>query len=111
MRQHHAIPPGFPGKSRDLGLPSRNKHDSACKCILSADTTISRALSLYVGCSYIFAQRVRMLADETTVAGTNVPQHVQGPTERVRREYGSEYRRMPAPTLLYTSTCATSRTI
>ena len=37
MRRCHAIlPPGFSGSHyRDLGLPSRYRHESACKLILS----------------------------------------------------------------------------
>ena len=35
MRRRHAISPGFSGNYRDLGIPSRKRHASACKLILS----------------------------------------------------------------------------
>ena len=35
MRRRHATSPGFSGLYRDLGIPSRKRHESACKLILS----------------------------------------------------------------------------
>ena len=36
MPRRHAISPGFCSHYRDLGIPSRKRHDSACKLILIA---------------------------------------------------------------------------
>ena len=51
MRRHHAISPGFSGHYQDLRIPSRKRHDSACKLILSVGA---------LQCDHIHANTARL---------------------------------------------------